>query len=101
MVITPIVTPGQLDVDSGPGTPSGLLLGGTGADAEDLGYLLAFLAGPDPDLEGCARRHGAVAAALDHAHMKEGITAVANLNEAKPFLGVVPLDRGLNRRAGR
>ena len=32
----------------GPGTPSGLLLGGTGADAQDLGYLLAFLAGPDP-----------------------------------------------------
>src|SRR6266571_4824658 len=84
----------------GPGTPSGLLLRGAGVDAQDLGYLLTLLARPDPDLKRRARPHRAVTAALDHAHMEERITATGKLNEAKPFLGIVPLDRGLNRRAG-
>jgi hypothetical protein len=33
--------------------------------------------------------------------MKEGITATGKPYEAEPFLGIVPLDRGLNWRAGR
>src|SRR6202035_2994311 len=81
----------------GPRTPSGLLRRGAGVDAQDLGYLLALLARPDPDLKRGARRHGAVAAALDHADMEEGVTAAGKPDEAKPFVGIVPLDRGLNR----
>src|SRR6266851_2770577 len=33
--------------------------------------------------------------------MEEGITATGKPDEAKPFVGVVPLDRGLYRWAGR
>jgi len=38
-----------------------------------------------------ARRHGAVAAALDHAHMKERIPATGNPYEAKPLSGLYHL----------
>src|SRR5208282_1137352 len=67
----------------GSGTPRRLLARGAGVDAQDLGYLLALLARPDPNLKRGARRHSGVAAALDHAHMKERITAIGKPHEAK------------------
>jgi hypothetical protein len=33
--------------------------------------------------------------------MQEGIGPTGEPDEAKPFLGIVPFDRGLNWRAGR
>jgi hypothetical protein len=54
-----------------------------------------------PDFKGCAGRHRAVAAALDHAHVKKGIATAWKLNEAKALFRVVPLHRGRNRRTGR
>jgi hypothetical protein len=33
--------------------------------------------------------------------MKEGVTATGEPYEPKPFVRIVPLDRRLNRRAGR
>ena len=65
-----------------------------GVYTQDLGYLLALLALPNPNLERRSGRHRAVAAALDHAHVKEGVTAARKLNEAEAFLGIVPLHRG-------
>src|SRR5438309_7320469 len=55
----------------------------------------------DADLERRARRYAAVAAALDHTHMQEGIARpVGKLYKAEPLFGVVPFDDGLDRRAG-
>src|SRR5207237_1623441 len=45
------------------------------------------------DLEHRARRYAAVAAALDHTHMQEGIPRpIGKLYEAEPLFGVVPFD---------
>jgi hypothetical protein len=50
------------------------------------------------DLEHRARRYAAVAAALDHTHMQEGIARpIGKLYEAEPLFGVVPFDYGLDR----
>jgi len=83
------------------GTPSRLLRRGAGVDAQELGHLLALLARPDPNLKRSTRRHGAVAAALHHAHMEERIAPTSEPNEAKPLVRIVPLNRGLNWRTGR
>jgi hypothetical protein len=74
---------------------------GAGVDSQDLGYLHALLTRRRPDFKGCAGWHRAVAAALDHAHVKKGIAAAWQLDEAKALFGVVPLHCGRNRRAGR
>ncbi len=43
-----------------------------------------------------------MAAALDDAHMEEGIAgSVGKLNKAETLVGVVPFDDGLDRGAGR
>jgi len=48
------------------------------------------------------RRYAAVAAALSHAYMQEGITgAIRELHEAEPLLGIVPLDGGADGWTGR
>jgi hypothetical protein len=45
------------------------------------------------------RRNAAVAAASEHAYMKEGIArTIGKLDEAEPFVRVVPLDGRPNRR---
>jgi hypothetical protein len=59
----------------GPRAPRRLLERCAGVYAQDLGYLLALLALPNPNLERGPGRHRAVAAALDHAHVKERVTA--------------------------
>jgi len=56
---------------------------GAGIDTQALGYLHILLTRRGPDLKRDARRHSAVAAALDHAHMQERITAAGKLYEAK------------------
>jgi hypothetical protein len=67
---------------------------GAGIDTQDLGYLHALLTRRRPDFEGCAGRHRAVAAALDHAHVKKSIATAWQLYEAKALFEVVPLYRG-------
>jgi hypothetical protein len=43
-----------------------------------------------------------VAAALDHAHMQEGIAGpIGELYKAESLVGIVPFDDGLDRRTGR
>src|SRR4249920_3243436 len=50
---------------------------------------------PRPHLKRRARWHAAVAAALHHADMQEGIAgAIGELHEAEPVLRVVLLDGG-------
>jgi hypothetical protein len=84
-----------------PCAPRRLLERGGRIDTQDLGDLQALLAWCGPDFKAGARRHGAVAAALDDAHVEKGITAGRQLDEAKALFGVIPFDRGLNRRACR
>ena len=74
---------------------------GAGVDAQNFGYLRPFGAGTGANFERRARRHAAVAAALDDAHMQEGIAgSVGKLNKAETLVGVVPFDDGLDRGAG-
>src|SRR3954447_11540266 len=84
-----------------PCSPRLLLQRGRGVNTQDLGNLQAFLARCRPDFQAGARRHGTVAAALDDAHVEKGITAGRQLDEAKALFGVIPFDRGLNRRTRR
>src|SRR3954452_17714154 len=85
----------------GPGTPWRFVKRGAGIDTEEFGDLLALLPRPDPNLKRGAWRHSTVAAALDDADVQEGVTAGRKLYEAEALLGVVPLHRCRNRRAGR
>src|SRR6267142_1659084 len=59
----------------GPRAPRLLLQRRTGVDAQDFGYLHALLTRCRPDFERSARRHRAVAAAFDDAHVEKGIAA--------------------------
>src|SRR3954451_15220626 len=84
-------------------SPRLLLQRGGHIDTQDLGNLQALLARCRPDFQVSARRHGAVAAALDDTHVEKGITAGRQLDKAKALFGVIPFDRGLNwwaRRGG-
>src|SRR4051794_31923223 len=78
-----------------------LLQCGARIDTQDLGDLQALLARCRPDFQAGARRHGAVAAALDDADVEKGITTGRQLGKAKALFGVIPFDRGLNRRTCR
>ena len=84
-----------------PCSPRLLLQRGARVDTQDLGDLQALLARCRPDFQAGARRHGAVAAALDDADVEKGITAGRQLDKAKALFGVIPFDRGLNWRARR
>src|SRR3954469_11283330 len=84
-----------------PCSPRLLWRRGGHVDIQDLGDLQALLARCRPDFQAGARRHGAVAAALDDTHVEKGITAGRQLDEAKALFGVIPFDRSLNRRARR
>jgi len=54
-----------------------------------------FGPGAGAHLKRRARRYATVAAALSHAYMQEGIAGpIRELHEAKPLLGIVPLDGG-------
>src|SRR5216683_7413712 len=74
--------------------PRLLLQRGAGVDTQNLGYLQALLARRGPDFQGSARRHGAVAAALDHADVEKGIAAAWKLHEPEALFRIVPLHRG-------
>src|SRR4051794_8207408 len=84
-----------------PCSPRRLLQRGRGVNTQDLSNLQPFLARCRPDFQAGARGHGTVAAALDDAHVEKGITAGRQLDKAKALFGVIPFDRGLNRRARR
>src|SRR5271155_5570663 len=85
---------GRLIRPLGPGTSRLFLQRRAGVDAKDFRYLHALLTRCRPDFERSARGHGAVAAALNHAHVQEGIAAARQLYEAEAFFRVVPLHRG-------
>jgi hypothetical protein len=71
---------------------------GAAVDAEDFAYLWPLGPWTDADLERRAWRYAAVAAALDHTHMQEGIARpIGKLYEAESFVRVVPFDYGLDR----
>src|SRR4051794_13126294 len=84
-----------------PCSPRLLLQRDARVDTQDLGDLRALLARCRPDFKAGARRHGAVAAALDDTDVEKGITARRQLDKAKALFRVIPFDRGLNRRARR
>jgi hypothetical protein len=92
---------GELPRSLRPCSPRLLLQRGARVDTQDLGDLQALLARCRPDFQAGARRHGAVAAALDDADVEKGITTGRQLGKAKALFGVIPFDRGLNRRACR
>src|SRR4051794_11207194 len=58
-----------------PCSPRLVLQRGSRIDTQDFGDLQALLAGCRSDFQAGARRHGAVAATLNDAHMEKGITA--------------------------
>jgi len=78
-----------------------LLRRGAAVEAQDFRYLRALGPGTGANLEGRTRRYAAVAAALDHTHMQEGIPRpIGQLYEAEPFVGIVPFNHGSDRRTG-
>ena len=85
----------------GPGTPRWLLQRGARVDAQDFGYLQALWTRRRPDFQRGAWQHGAVAAALDDAHVEKGITTTRKLYEPEAFFWIVPLHGGPDWRAGR
>ncbi len=83
-------------------TPRRLLPCGAGVHAQDFRHLQPLRTRPGADLKGCSRWHAAMAAALNHAHVQESVAGTGGqLDKAKPFVGVVPLDRRSDGRAGR
>ena len=77
------------------------MLRGAGVDAQDFGHLWPFGTGTGANLECRARRHGIVAAALDHTHMQKGIAGpIGKLDETESLVGIVPFDDGLDRGTG-
>jgi hypothetical protein len=78
------------------------LLRGAAVDAQDFGYLRSLRPRPGANFKRRARRYAVVAAALDHAHMQEGIAGpIGELYKAESLVGIVPFDDGLDRRTGR
>src|SRR4051812_12383621 len=84
-----------------PCSPRLLVQRGARVDTQDFGDLQALLARCRPHFQAGARRDGAVTAALDDADVEKGITAGRQLDKTKALFGVIPFDRGLNRRARR
>src|SRR4051794_35930886 len=84
-----------------PCSPRLLWRRGGHVDIQDLSDLQALLARCRPDFQAGARRHGAVAAALNDANVEKGITAGRQFDKAKALFGVIPFDCGLNRRTRR
>src|SRR6202040_1257901 len=75
---------------------------GAGIHADDLGHLRPLRSWAGAHLKRRAGRYAAVAAALSHAYMQEGIAgAIRELHEAEPLLGIVPLDGGADGWTGR
>ena len=70
-------------------------------DTQYFGDLRSLLTWCRPDFQPGARRHRAVAAALDDAHVEKGVTACGKLDEAEALFWIIPLYRGRNRRPGR
>jgi hypothetical protein len=88
----------RMDRSLRPSSSGRLLRRGAGVDTQNFGYLRPLGAGTGANLKRRARRHAAVAAALDDTHMQEGIAgSVGKLNEAEALPGVVPFDDGLER----
>jgi len=66
---------------------------GAGIHAEDLRHLRPLRPRAGADLKRRAGWHAVVTTALDDAHMEEGVArAITKRDEAKAFVGVVPLD---------
>ena len=88
----------RIDRSLRPSASGRLLRRGAGVDAQNFGYLRPLGAETGADFERRARRNAAVAAALDDAHMEEGIAgSVGQLNKAEALVRVVPFDDGLDR----